>query len=69
MNDRQRAAFLAELATSGNLIFACSAARVTRTEALHERNQNPEFEVGWRVAEEDAWLAACGRASVYAATR
>lgn len=46
----ERERFLAELAISGNIQFACVAAGVTRKTAYWERSRNPAFEAEWRRA-------------------
>lgn len=63
MTQRQRHLFLAELALSGNTTFACAAARVTRAQALTERDGDPAFEREWRDAEAEARTGMLGRTS------
>jgi hypothetical protein len=43
--------FLAELATSGNIAFACAAGRISRSDAFKLRLEHPEFEKKWRKAQ------------------
>ena len=46
--------FLTELAHSGNVAFACVAARTSRRDAFDWRLRHPDFERRWRAAESEA---------------
>jgi hypothetical protein len=61
MTRGQKAAFLAELAETGNLAFACCAADVTLAQAFDARAESPGFERQWRNAQSQARSKMLGR--------
>lgn len=62
MTATQCARFLTELEVSGNVMFACVAADVSRQQAYTEREEQPSFELAWRASAARAGKAAAARA-------